>query len=48
MLIVGLTARGRATVLRLKLNRPEIVALRGILVTASSHPPDYPYTVTNP
>lgn len=46
--IVGLTARGRATVLRLRLNRPEIVALRRILAAAGLHPPDYPYTRPNP
>lgn len=46
--IVGLTARGRATVLRLNLNRPEVAALRRILVGARLHPPDYPYTVASP
>jgi len=40
--IVGLSARGRATVLRLHLNRPEVVALRRILGAAGLHPPDYP------
>ena len=46
--IVGLTARGRATVLRLQLNRPEVVALRTVLAAARLHPPDYPCTRTNP
>ena len=46
--IVGLTARGRATVLRLRLNRPELLALRQILATANLHPPDYPTSWRNP
>src|SRR5258707_6803474 len=40
--ILGLTARGRATVLRLQLNRLELLALRRILTQARLHPPDYP------
>jgi hypothetical protein len=47
-MIVGLTSRGRATVVRLKLNRPETVALRKILVRVGLHPPDYPYATANP
>jgi hypothetical protein len=46
--IVGLTARGRATVLRLQLNRPAVVALRTILAAAHLHPPDYPCSQANP
>ena len=46
--IMGLTARGRATVLRLRLNRPELVALRKILAAAGLHPPDYPTSQANP
>lgn len=45
--IVGITARGRATVLRLRLNRPEVVALRKVLAAADLHPPDYPYSQVN-
>jgi hypothetical protein len=46
--IMGLTARGRATVVRLRLNRPELVALRTILAAAGLHPPDYPTSRANP
>jgi len=46
--IIGLTARGRATVLRLRLNRPELVALRRILAATGLHPPDYPTSRANP
>ena len=41
--LIGLTACGRATIWRLRLNRPEIVALRQVLVAAGLHPPNYPY-----
>src|SRR6266404_5302545 len=37
--MVGLTARGRATIMRLRLNRPEVVALRRILAANRLHPP---------
>ncbi len=37
--IVGLSAIGRATVAKLKLNRSELVKLRGILRIAGEHPP---------
>jgi HNH endonuclease len=46
--LIGLTARGRGTIWRLRLNRPEIVALRRILVAAQVHPPAYPYVRLNP
>lgn len=46
--IMGLTARGRATALRLRLNRPELVALRKILAAAGLHPPAYPTSRANP
>ena len=46
--LIGLTACGRATILRLHLNRPEVVALRRILVAARLHPPAYPYGRLNP
>jgi hypothetical protein len=45
--IAPLSAKGRATLLRLNLNRPEIVALRRILTVAGFHPPDYPYRRLN-
>lgn len=38
-LIVGRTPVGRATVERLRLNRPGLVNLRGILYEAGRHPP---------
>lgn len=45
--IMGLTARGRAAVVRLRLNRPELVTLRTILVGAGMHPPEYPTSRVN-
>ncbi len=45
--IIGLTACGRATISCLGLNRPEIVALRQVLVTLQLHPPAYPYARLN-
>jgi|SRR3954467_9830097 hypothetical protein len=45
--IVGLTARGRATVARLRLNRADVIALRRILALISLHPPDYPFSRLN-
>ena len=38
--IVGDTPTGRATVTRLKLNRPNLLNLRRILLAASEHPPE--------
>ncbi|MBS1796905.1 MAG: HNH endonuclease [Acidobacteria bacterium] len=38
--IIGLTAKGRATVELLRLNRPEIVNLRRLLRLYGEHPPD--------
>lgn len=38
VLIIGLTATGRATVEALKLNRPELVNLRRLLYAAGEHP----------
>ena len=43
LLIVGLTAIGRATVNRLHLNRKEVVNLREVLARDGVHPPDYDY-----
>ena len=37
--IVGLTPTGRATIEKLELNRPSLVALRRILFDAGEHPP---------
>lgn len=37
--IVGLTAKGRATVKLLKLNREEVVNLRKLLFSVGEHPP---------
>jgi hypothetical protein len=37
-LIIGLTATGRATVVALQLNRPELVNLRRLLYSAGEHP----------
>jgi hypothetical protein len=37
--IIGLTAIGRATILALRLNNPEIVASRSLWVQAGWHPP---------
>jgi len=39
MLIIGITATGRATVKALRLNRPGVINLRRILLMASEHPP---------
>lgn len=41
--IIGLTAVGRATVNRLRLNRDEVVNLREVLARDGVHPPDYDY-----
>jgi hypothetical protein len=41
-LIVGLSPTGRATVVSLRLNRPELVNLRRILAAADEHPPPEP------
>ena len=38
-IIIGLTAIGRATIKRLKLNREGLINLRAILVAAGKHPP---------
>ncbi len=37
--IVGLTATGRATIEALKLNREELVNLRGVSLLSGNHPP---------
>lgn len=37
--IIGLTATGRATVVALRLNNPEIIAARSLWVQAGWHPP---------
>ncbi len=37
--IIGLTPSGRATTLRLKLNRPGLVNLRAVLYALGEHPP---------
>jgi 5-methylcytosine-specific restriction endonuclease McrA len=37
--IKGLTAIGRATINRLKLNRPQLIKVRTILLNISRHPP---------
>lgn len=42
--IIGLTAIGRATVNRLRLNREELVNLRKVLAKDGIHPPDYDYS----
>jgi hypothetical protein len=39
MLIIGLTATGRATVKALRLNRSGVVNLRRVLLTVGEHPP---------
>lgn len=39
ILVVGLTATGRATVATLRLNRPELIESRRYWVTAGWHPP---------
>jgi hypothetical protein len=38
-LIIGLTPTGRATVVRLQLNRSGVVSLRSLLHSAGLHPP---------
>lgn len=38
--IIGLTQTGRATVEALRLNRPELIKLRGALLLISEHPPE--------
>jgi len=40
MLIIGLTPCGRATVVALKLNNPDIVAARALWVSVDWHPPE--------
>ncbi|WP_353481178.1 HNH endonuclease signature motif containing protein [Haliscomenobacter sp.] len=40
-IIIGLTAIGRATINRLKLNREGLVNLRSILFKAGNHPPKF-------
>jgi HNH endonuclease len=40
--ILGVTPTGRATIARLKLNRPHVVNLRRLLHAASKHPPAEP------
>lgn len=37
--IVGLTATGRATIIRLKMNQPRLVEARSVWVRAGIHPP---------
>lgn len=39
--LLGLTAIGRATIEKLKLNRPELVRMREALVAVNRHPPPY-------
>lgn len=39
-LVIGLTATGRATIDRLKLNRPPVVNLRRVLHSEGHHPPE--------
>lgn len=39
MEIIGLTPSGRATVVALRLNRPEVVNLRRVLLAFDEHPP---------
>lgn len=38
-IMVGLTPIGRATIIRLRLNREGLVNLRGVLLQAGKHPP---------
>jgi len=40
--IIGVTSTGRATVVRLQLNRPGVVNLRRVLLPAGKHPPSEP------
>jgi hypothetical protein len=37
--ILGLTATGRATIVALRLNRPQLIRLRGLLHLVGEHPP---------
>lgn len=37
--MVGLTPTGRATIVALQLNRPELINLRSVLYTIGEHPP---------
>lgn len=46
--VIGLTATGRATVLRLRLNREGVVNLREVLAAAGKHPPEIPRPATDP
>jgi hypothetical protein len=39
--MIGLTACGRATIVALKLNRPNVVNLRRLLANAQLHPPSW-------
>ncbi|MDP6353648.1 MAG: HNH endonuclease signature motif containing protein [Planctomycetota bacterium] len=41
--ILGTSATGRATIVRLRLNRKEVVNLRELLTKLDKHPPDYDY-----
>jgi hypothetical protein len=38
--IVGLTPTGRATVVKLKMNRPQMIRVRRMWVAMNEHPPD--------
>jgi hypothetical protein len=38
--IIGITSKGRATVMELQLNRPNLVRLRGVLASVGKHPPN--------
>jgi hypothetical protein len=38
--MIGISPSGRATIVRLQLNREGVVNLRGVLRTKDSHPPD--------
>ena len=40
MLIIGLSPVGRVTIKTLRLNRPAVVNLRGVLFLAGMHPPE--------
>lgn len=37
--VIGITAKGRATVSELELNRPNLIRLRSVLSMAGKHPP---------
>ncbi|MGI0494610.1 HNH endonuclease [Alkalinema pantanalense CENA528] len=39
--MIGLTACGRATIVALKLNRPNVINLRRLLANAQLHPPSW-------